>query len=159
MKYALDSVFYSGRNCVILLGFGISECMGMYPFILREDLDLMGSERKIDPRFGFTVFFWARWRKEIVMITLSLDVFWHLFCLPPSSFSQICWIKHPGGQTVSLETFYGDNNLLRSALHLPRSMLRNMSGRRAADPSYFALGGLLIYRGNPPRMSGQRIRI
>lgn len=54
MKYALDSVFFfQGEIVSFFGGFGISECMGRYPFILRED---DGSEGKIDPRFGFTVF-------------------------------------------------------------------------------------------------------
>ena len=79
MKYALDSVcFFQGEIVSFFEGFGISDCMGMYSFILRED---DGSEGKIDPRFGFTVFL-GRWRQQIVMIFSY--VFWHLFCLPPS---------------------------------------------------------------------------
>ena len=155
MKYALDSVFFfQGEIVPFFFGFGISKCMGMYPFILREDLDLMGSERTVDPRFGFIVFFWGRWRKQIVMIALSL----HLFCLPPSSFSQICWVNHPGGQTVSFETFYGDNNLWRSTYFCPGVCSETwVAGGQLI--LVFRPGWIAYIGGNPPSMSGQKIRM
>ena len=93
MKYALDSFFFQGEILSFFGGLGISECMGMYPFILRED---DGSEGKIDPRFGFTVFS-GRW-------TTNCDDFllcFLAFVLPPSILIFSDLLGEPSGWTNS----------------------------------------------------------